>query len=187
MNEVEIANLALTLIGGEKITSLTEDSQEARLMDGFFYPSLETLLQEHPWNFALKKASLALSADTPVYDYDYAYVIPSDCLRIVDYEASEDGYEFKVEQGLVLTNYDSCKVTYIENIRDMNKLSPMFRMAFIAYLAAELAPYLTNTAPYAQGASQQFMMYMRKAKVYNARESHMNVDTNGNWLTDREV
>ena len=186
MNEIEIANLALVLIGGEQITSLTDGSTEAQLMNSFFYPSLETLLQEHPWNFALKRAALALSVDTPVYDYAYAYVIPSDCLRIIDFDGSENGYEYKVEQGLVLTNCESCKITYIENIRDMNKLSPMFRQALIAYLGAELAPYLTNTAAYAQGALQQFVSYMRKAKVANARESHLNQDTDGSWLTVRK-
>ena len=187
MNEIDIANFALIQIGGEQITSLTEDSQEARLMNRIFYPSLETLLQEHPWNFATKRASLALSTDTPVYGYTYAYVIPSDCLQIIEFENWDDGYDYVVEDGKVLSNADTCKVTYKENIRDMNKLSPLFRQAFISYLAANLAPYLTNTAQYAQGASQQFIMYLRKAKVQNARESKKFKTTNGDWLTVRNT
>jgi len=185
MNEIDIVNFALIQIGSDTITSLTEDSQQARLMNNIFTPSLQSLLQEHPFNFSLKRATLAQSATTPEFDYNYAYPLPSDCLQVIDFEDSEYGYEFVVEADSVLTDLDTCKIKYVADVTDMNKLAPIFRQAFISYLASQVAPYLTNTAPYAQGSAQQFMMYMKKAKVANARESRRYKSQAGSWLTTR--
>ena len=185
MNAIDIANQALIMIGGERITALTEDSESARLVNEIFYPSLNTLLQEHPWNFAKGRVTLARSATTPDWDYDYQYPLPSDCLQVISFDGQDEGYDFVIEDEMVVTNYTTCKITYTKEITDMNKLSAMFRTAFTAYLASQLAPYLTNTATYAQGASQQFMLYMKKAKVQNARESKRYKSQEGSWLTAR--
>lgn len=184
MNKIDICNQALMSIGGELITSLDENSQEARLCKTIFTTSLQTLLEEHEWNFATKRAALARAVATPLYDYDYAYPLPSDCLRVIEFQYQDD-YDFVIEDDMVLTNVKTCKIKYIYEVEDMNKLSSMFRQALISFLAATLAPYLTNTAPYAQGAAQQFMLYMRKAKTYNARESKKTKSTDGDWLDVR--
>lgn len=184
-SDISISNQALIIIGGETITSLTEDSQEARLCNELFYPSLNTLLQEHPFNFSLKRATLAQSATAPEWEYTYAYPLPSECLQVIAFEDEGYGYEFVIEDGSVLTNQATCKIKYVSEMTDMNKLSPIFRQAFTAYLASQLSPFLTNTAGYAQGAAQQFMLYMKKAKTYNARESRKYKSQAGSWLNVR--
>jgi len=185
MNKVDICNKALTLIDGDYILSLDEDSQNARLCNEFFDSSLETLLQEHPWNFALKRATLARLAEAPAYGYTYAYGLPSDCLRVVHFENQESGYSFAIENHSVVTDTDTCKVTYIYDVEDMNKLSPIFRQAFIFYLAAELAPWITNAAQFAAGAAQQYASAFKKAKTANARENHVLKDSSGSWIKSR--
>lgn len=185
MNKVDICNKALTLIDGDYILSLDEDSQNARLCKEFFDSSLETLLQEHPWNFALKRATLAQLSTTPAYGYDYQYGLPSDCLRVVHFQNEEEGYEFIIEDDAVLCDLSTCKITYIYSVEDMNKLSPMFRQAFIFYMAAELAPWITNAAQFAAGSAQQFMSAFKKAKTANARESRRIKNTDGNWINAR--
>jgi len=185
MNKVDICNKALTLIDGDYILSLDEDSQNARLCNEFFDSSLQTLLQEHPWNFALKRAALARLTETPAYEYTYAYGLPSDCLRVVSYENQDQGYSFKVEGNAVLTDVDTCKITYIFNVEDMNKLSPMFRQAFIFYMAAELAPWVTNAAQFSSGAAQQYASAFKKAKAANARESRVVKGSSGSWTSAR--
>lgn len=185
MNKVDIANQSLVIIGLDPITSFEDGSTEADLVNVLYDPSLETLLQEHPWNFALGRVTLARLAAAPEYGFTYRYQLPSDCLQVQTFENEEYDYTFVVEDDAILTDLATCRITYTKYIEDMNKLSPSFRLAFIAFLASQLAPYTTNSAPYTQGAAAQYMMAIAKAKTLNARESRRYENTDGSWVTAR--
>ena len=81
MTKVEICNLALGRIGRKAaITSLTENSAEARACARIWDVTRQALLREFTWGFSRKVALLALSTESiPGWEYLYAY--PSDCLQ----------------------------------------------------------------------------------------------------------
>ena len=58
-SEVDIANRALQKLGAESIVSLTQDSENARACNLCYEPIRDAELRAHPWNFAIKRASLA--------------------------------------------------------------------------------------------------------------------------------
>ncbi len=187
MNEVDVCNNALTMIAANTISSLDEASESARIMTRFFYFSLDQLLEEHPWNFGKKRATLVRLAAAPEYGYDYAYQLPSDCLKVIEYELEGYGYEYTIEGSAILTNVETCKILYIKRVTDMNDLSPTFRQAFTAFLGAQAAPFLTNSAQYAAGAAQQYTAFLKRAKTLNARQNRKVKDSSGSWLTARYV
>lgn len=64
-----------------RVASLEETSQEAKICAQFYSISLEELLVEHPWNFALKTAQLPETvSESPYGPHVYAY--PERCLLI---------------------------------------------------------------------------------------------------------
>ena len=95
--EVSICSNALRRLGDDPITSLTDDTERARLCNAFYADARDACLRSHPWNFAITRASLAQLSATPVYGFDYQFALPTDpfCLRVLAMEFED--YVFKVE------------------------------------------------------------------------------------------
>lgn len=61
MTQVEIANLALSLIAGKEITALDTATAQGRVCLKWFAPARDEALASHPWNFATTRARLTLT------------------------------------------------------------------------------------------------------------------------------
>jgi hypothetical protein len=94
--EVSICANALRRLGDDPITSLTDDTERARLCNAFYTDARDAVLRSHPFNFSITRTTLAQLSDTPAYGYDYQYALPTDpyCLRVLEMEFKD--YEFKI-------------------------------------------------------------------------------------------
>lgn len=81
---VELANSALQMVGLSTITSLSDNSPQARLANSFYSLSRDETLQLHPWSEAKKRVSLAQSVTAPAFGYSHAYQKPADFIRMLD-------------------------------------------------------------------------------------------------------
>ncbi len=54
----EIVNLALVQIGADRITSLTQETKNAREANAIYDLVRDATLRAHPWNFAIKRVAL---------------------------------------------------------------------------------------------------------------------------------
>jgi len=52
---VSICSNALRKLGDDPITSLTDDTERARLCNAFYEPTRDAVLRSHPWNFAIER------------------------------------------------------------------------------------------------------------------------------------
>jgi hypothetical protein len=79
----QIVNLSLLRVGAKPITSLTDGSANA-IKAALIYPYiLKVVLQAKDWRFAkLKSPALTRHSISPAYGYTYAYLLPSDFLRL---------------------------------------------------------------------------------------------------------
>jgi hypothetical protein len=66
-SETSICNSALTRIGAARITSLTDDSKQARACTASYALMRDEVLRSHPWNSAISRASVASLADAPAF------------------------------------------------------------------------------------------------------------------------
>jgi hypothetical protein len=184
-NKVEIANIALNLIGSQSITSFIEDTQGARLVNSIWEVTVNALLQEHPWNFSIKRAELAQSATTPAFEYAYSYILPVDCLRVLSTYPSRVKYD--IESNLILCDEPTLSIRYISKVENEELFPNLFVESLIFKLAYELA------YPIASNATLQanlFDLYKKKsaiARSMNAQESgKKSLDTAGNtWDSAR--
>jgi hypothetical protein len=147
MSEVQICNQALALLGAELITSLDDNTVEAKL-SALYYPTIRDAVQyTYDWTFCIRWADLPQLADPPLSEFENAYQIPNDTLRVLfvgqDYEHVDRNY--RIEGDVIVTNSVSCKAQLLTRVEDTSKFSPLFQQALVARLAAELAIPITNS------------------------------------------
>ena len=167
--EVSICSNALRKLGDDPITSLTEDTERARLCNAFYNTARDSLLRSHPWNFAITRASLTRLSSTPAYGFAYQYALPTDpyCLRVLEMEYQD--YIFKIEnlatEGRVLLSDEStAKILYVGRITDTTLFDSLFIDTLTAHLSVKLAYPITNST------SLQLQMHkLYQAKLSEAR------------------
>lgn len=101
-----IINLALGRIGIKRVAEhdypLTESSPQAIEANAIWQYVRDEVLEAKDWKFAKKRAAIGKVAEAPPSGYDFAYLVPTDFLRIT--QGTEDdpgiypaGYPYKFE------------------------------------------------------------------------------------------
>ncbi|MDD5348432.1 MAG: hypothetical protein PHT59_07455 [Candidatus Omnitrophica bacterium] len=170
---VEIANQALYNLGQNAIVSMTEDSTAARLCNGRFTYVRDSVVRAYPWNCAIRRAELAQSSDTPAWEYDYQYQLPTSpyCLRVLTMEEQiDEGYKYVIEGRYILTDADTCNIKYIAQLTDANDMDILLRETIAARLAAEIAFPLTGQKNIADAMWNLYERKLREARSIDAQE-----------------
>lgn len=178
---VEIANRAITFLGATPISSLDDDTKEGRACKRLFEQTRDQLLRDHPWNFAIKRASLAANITAPLFEYTNAFDFPTNTLRIIEVDTTE---EWAVEgQQIVSDAAAPLNVVYIERVSDPNLFDPKFTETFALRLAADIAFDITASQTVVASAEQKFSVLLKEARLIDAQES-LSADEQS-WLDAR--
>tara|TARA_R110000803_G_scaffold116458_1_gene185031 strand:- start:443 stop:1024 length:582 start_codon:yes stop_codon:yes gene_type:complete len=183
-SEVQICNLALAKVGDEQITSLTENSKAARLCNLVYEPMRDTTLRSHPWNFAIQRVELAASTDTPSYEYNAQFTLPSNFLRLLGTNML-DAAKFTVEGDQLLCNASTLKIKYIYQVTDPNKFDWLFIEALSARIAAELSIAMTDSRTLTVDLFNLFSTKLADARSADATEGTPDDITADTWLNSR--
>lgn len=182
--KIDICNLVIRMLGAKTITSLDDSQEEARILDDIYDRILDEVLMAYPWNFAIKRVSLSQLAETPSYEFDYAYALPDDYLRILEVE--DEGYvDYQLENNKLLTDEESISVRYLARVTDPTEYSPIFIQAFTARLAAEMAYPLTGDASLSNSKMEEFQLKVSQARSTNAQEGKARTIERTSWLENR--
>lgn len=167
---VNICNVALSLVGETQINNATLGSAtETERQCSLLYPVLrDRLIREHPWNFAERRQQLALLAETPDFEFNYYYQLPSDCLRVRSLYQTEQS--FRVEGRKIATNAAPCNLIYTARVEDPAQFDETFSYTLSCMLAADLAMVLSTNRSLQQQLSNKAEEQLRKAKQYDAQE-----------------
>lgn len=163
----EIANSALVKIGARPILSLTEGSIEAERCSKRMDPIRKIILRRHPWNFAIGRRTLAPSVDVPEFEYSYKFLLPADCLRLLEVM---DEVEFRLEGGYILSDESSLSIKYIRDVIDTNLFESLFAEAMACYLAWDISYPLTSNATLKDEMWKAYRLALREAKSVDAQE-----------------
>ena len=145
---VEICNLAISWLGGNLITSLDDDSDEAALCKSNYPLQRDVVLQEHEWSFAIKRVELPQNATEIAFGNEYPFALPGDYLRILSVSESESDnriVDWRIEGGNILCATGSAFVRYIYRVTDPIEFTPLFIHALAARMAADMAIPLTRS------------------------------------------
>ena len=181
-SEVDIANLALTYIGAERISSLSETSKSAQL-SGLFYPLVrDGELTRHNWSFAITRQQLASPTETNYTDYLYQYQLPVDpyWLRTVKIDGASQA-DYEVEGRLLYCNLNEVELVYIYRVEDVRMFSPLFVDALALRLAAKLAANFTGKEQKVAMIEQLYARTIIEAAGVDEIASHNPLRSSKRW------
>jgi hypothetical protein len=188
-SKVEIANRALQLLGAKSITSLTEDSRNARSINLAYEPVKLAELRKHPWNFAIKRAQLAASTTEPLFNRENSFPLPSDCVRLLspDPEVNFNDLDWQIEGRNIITDWDDpLDVRYIYDVTDPNEMDVLFRELLSSKLAMELCEEITQSNSKKADAKAMYDEILAQAKKANAIEKVAERPPEDEWITIRD-
>ena len=141
---IDCCNSALQRVGAATITSLLDNSPEARACNVAYDSNRRDELRRHNWNFAIKRAVLAPDSTAPAFDYDYAFSLPTDCVRVLRPATVE--LDWQIEGRKILTNdSDVLYLRYVADIEDVGQWDPSFYNVCAAALAVDICEKLTQS------------------------------------------
>lgn len=178
-SDVSIANLALTELGDQIITSLTDDSDRARACSLFYVPTRDAVLRAHPWKFATTRLELAALEAEPVDTGDgftFQYALPTDCAKIQATTLDALRSAWKVEANpttsgrVLLCNEDTLSIKYTKYVVDPAQFDPLFVEALVSRLASRLAIPIKSDAALAQKFWMSYMQKLAEARTFDSME-----------------
>jgi hypothetical protein len=180
---VDICNEAMDLLGAATITSLTENSKEARLCNRRFDTVRDQVLRSHPWNCAITRATLAKDATAPAFGFSSQFTLPTNpyCLRVLsfwnatvnsDVAAYDSTAMFKVEGRKILTNQSECKIVYVFRQEDTEQFDSLLSSTIAHKLAAETAYAITGSNGVASNMFALYEQQVRLARSMDAMEGY---------------
>lgn len=149
-SQTRVCNSALAHLGeSNRIASINDATPLARTLAAVWDEAVDEVLAAHPWNPALRRASIAASADY-VPDggqYSQAFALPSDCVRWLPWRPGHDDYfEGEEENGFILSNDAApLNVRYIGRLDDLTKWRPGMLACLAAKLARKTARAITGS------------------------------------------
>ena len=172
---VDICNRALDALGESNITSLEDGTKPANLCNRNWPMVRDEVLRLHPWNFAVRRATLAPSTTSPDWGFSYQHPCPSDMLRLIEVkDMSTNDYllESDSDEGrVILADDDTLYIRYIARVEDPQKYDDLFIAAVSARLTAELVEPLTQSNTKKADAWNAFDMAIRNAVSVDAQEN----------------
>lgn len=123
-----------------------------------------------------------IDAIIPEFDWDHAFALPSDCLRVV---RMEDNAEFVKEGEQLFTDESEAKIKYIKQITDPTKYSPAFITVLAQRLAAEVAYPLTHLPDVATNMYKLYLERLRIGKGVDAQEGTAEQEDDSAWDESR--
>lgn len=170
VTKVSMSNDALLEIGAQMITSMTEDSEPARLCNHLFDELLDAELELEPWSFAKERKQLAQLSTKPDFGWSYQYALPTDpwCIKVI---SEYNDNEFTIEGRKLLSDASSIKIIYLKRVSDLNELSPLFRRSFKFKMASLLALPLQGSRTLKEHMEKMYELWFRRAQFRDAQGS----------------
>lgn len=170
MNELDVINEALVLIGVPPLASLADETAQALAASNIYSTVRREALADHPWNFAIRESelprlSLAASALRST-EYDHAYQLPVDLVRVI---GLVDLDRFLISGSQLYTNATTARLVYIEDVAP-SAWSPHFVRLVTHELAAAFAITLTEKADRASYYSSLAATLRVRARAIDAQQ-----------------
>lgn len=165
-SDIDISSNALAMIGAGSIDSFDDPGAGAAVAKTLYEPLLEALLTRTYWRFAMKKQSLNRLSQTPLNGYQYAFQIPTDCLKV---ERVVDVRQYQIFRDLIYTDAQSIDLDYVYRM-DTSLMPAYFTLALTYKLASEFALAVTDDANKNALYEQKYMMALSEAYAADAMQ-----------------
>lgn len=190
LDNVEISNSALTIIGSVKIVAMNDPSPEARECNSNYDSCRRAVLRDFPWNFATARVVLSTpDATPPAFGFANRFALPDDFIR-VHTAFDESGCQmlpnsYRIESGFLITDEDTIWLKYVYDLEDTAEFDPLFDQALAANLAAKIAFKITGSESTRESAQKVYMDELSRAKYTDSVEEATTILEADEWISAR--
>jgi len=172
MNQVEVCNMALGWLGAKFITSVDDDTTEAKLCKALWNGTRDAVLEAREWSFAVKRQGpLAADVTEPAYYWSKQFQIPSTTLRVLRCQDTDgESIDWQREGSYVVCDEDALYMITLERVEDVSAWSTLFCHALAARLAADMTVALVDNAALQERMWKLFQVKLHEATVSDAMQ-----------------
>lgn len=168
MDKLSLCNSALMRCGAEQITTLADTSKRGLAVVTQYENTLKEMLNDSPWNFAIKRVNIVQDVATPLFAHSFQYELPTDCIRVLELECK---VPYRVESGFIVCDQEgSINVKYVWYNQDVETYSGAFVKAFYLKLAEDISFLMVQSASLQGAITTEAERYLRKARSMNSQE-----------------
>lgn len=168
---VSICSNALLQLGDKPIASLTAGTDRALLCANLWPQVRDYILRKHPWACTRTNVTLAHEATAYSFDWAYSYVLPGDCMRVLQVGQRGHRVEYEMQGRRVLTNQATLPIVYQERQEDPTQWDAAMADAASAEMAARMAYAITKSASLAEQARGQADRLLRQAQAIDGQDN----------------
>lgn len=192
----EAVNMALDFLRMETISHIDAATETAEVAKRHFQTCYDAVLQEYPWSFAKRAATLSLLKE-PAPPWRNAYAAPADLLAPVRLIHSagyftEGTLPFEMRLSadgttrVICSDDDGVLLEYITTNTTLSMFSPLAMQALVYRLAMSLGGALKHNLTDLQLASQAYQQELQAAKNKDA-ESRSYPTPKASGLNDARI
>lgn len=179
--DVIICNLALSRLGENTISGLSETTKAATLCNTFFTHARDLVLDLFDWSALIERdADLTQEVTGPVSGYTYYYTLPTDCLYVI--EMVDSLLPYSIEKGKLATDADPCSIRYIKAPTAYTTMGALLIEAIAAKLASVLAMPLSKSPALKSAMDAEFEAAFLRAKWQDARTRQEKDQPSDLWI-----
>lgn len=181
--DVDVANAALSLLGETPLVALTDETANARLINARYNSVRRSVLRMHAWNAATRRAALAQLVGTPASEWDFAYALPTDFIRVVEPRTDADVLlRFSIElhpsgqpsgalTRALLCDFGAVVLRYVADQETTSLLDPLLFNVTAHALALDISNKITGkNASIVADIKDRFRTLMSEARFEDAAE-----------------
>ena len=191
LSQTEIVNLALTRLGQDRVISISDDVEAARVMRSLWDFTRDAVLASYPWKFAIKRTSLPALSTAPAYGWARQFTVPEECLRLVqvgdDYVFYTGLLEtFQLEGGVIMTDEAApLRLRYVERVTNVGLWPVLFGRVVAMQLAIDACEKLTTSSAKQGVLNEAYLLAVAQARKQSAIERPPQRADTSDWLNAR--
>jgi hypothetical protein len=182
----QIANQALGILGPGSgyLTDLATDTTTAgQALNRTYELVRDEVLEAHPWNFAVARASLSADVAAPEWGFDYQFSLPANCLRFLSMYGEKVEYQIEGDK-LLCDEQGPLLIRYIKRETDTSKYSPTFVSALACRWAFQISGTI-ESRPTPNQIWEMYLIFLAQAKGADAQSNPAEEMPDGDWLSAR--
>ena len=168
---VGICSNALLQLGDSPIASLTEATDRARLCNNLWPMVRDYILRKGAWSCTRASVTLAPEATTPEFDWGASFLLPGDCMRVLQVGQRGQRIRHEIRGRRLLCDQASLPIVYQQRITDPVQWDGAMVDAACAEMAARLAYPITQSASMAQLMQQKAATALREAQAISGQDN----------------
>lgn len=192
-----ICNLGLQKLGLDPIVSIDDSVKTARAMKTAYDMVRQNELRAHNWKFAEKDDNLPALSEAPLFDWNFIYQMPTDCLRLrqiagirqslgrIDYRSGLENL-YTIKGRRIYTNLTApLPIIYTWDVTDTTLFDPNFNEMLACRLARQTCRYLTQNDAAKLDLDKDYKLAKNQALISGALELPPEGIADDSFITSR--